>query len=104
MFGFCLVQDVQASTELARIAGEFADQEELPENPSSDKGDDLLAMMDDLWLYVLSLHFDWILTVIKVWWNRLFSVRKLYKVLNNLDVTSFISGKVTTSHSELIVV
>ncbi|XP_029919791.1 protein OSCP1a isoform X2 [Myripristis murdjan] len=48
MFGVINIQamqDVQASTELARIAGEFAD---LPENPSGSKGDDLLAMMDDL--------------------------------------------------------
>uniref|UniRef100_UPI003AACFA6E protein OSCP1a n=1 Tax=Centroberyx gerrardi TaxID=166262 RepID=UPI003AACFA6E len=42
------MQDVQASTELARIAGEFADQGEQTEDPSSNKGDDLLAMMDDL--------------------------------------------------------
>uniref|UniRef100_A0A667ZLB4 Organic solute carrier partner 1a n=1 Tax=Myripristis murdjan TaxID=586833 RepID=A0A667ZLB4_9TELE len=45
LFVFGSAQDVQASTELARIAGEFAD---LPENPSGSKGDDLLAMMDDL--------------------------------------------------------
>ncbi|KAM9340498.1 protein OSCP1a [Symphorus nematophorus] len=42
------MQDEQAATELARIAGEFAEQEEQPENPSGNKGDDLLAMMDDL--------------------------------------------------------
>ncbi|XP_041811726.1 protein OSCP1a [Chelmon rostratus] len=40
------MQDEQAATELARIAGQFA--EEQPENASSNKGDDLLAMMDDL--------------------------------------------------------
>lgn len=43
-----LIQDEQAATELARIAGQFADQEEQAETPSSSKGDDLLAMMDDL--------------------------------------------------------
>lgn len=46
---FCLIQDEQAATELAQIAGQFAEGEESPENPSSSsKGDDLLAMMDDL--------------------------------------------------------
>ncbi|XP_049891211.1 protein OSCP1a isoform X2 [Epinephelus moara] len=52
MFGVINIQamqDEQAATELARIAGEFAEGEEQPENPSSSsKGDDLLAMMDDL--------------------------------------------------------
>ncbi|XP_051811743.1 protein OSCP1a [Acanthochromis polyacanthus] len=43
------MQDEQAATELARIAGQFAEEEEKPENHhSSSKGDDLLAMMDDL--------------------------------------------------------
>uniref|UniRef100_A0A4W6CB08 Organic solute carrier partner 1 n=1 Tax=Lates calcarifer TaxID=8187 RepID=A0A4W6CB08_LATCA len=42
------MQDEQAATELARIAGQFAEQQEQPENPSGNKGDDLLAMMDDL--------------------------------------------------------
>ncbi|XP_044028868.1 protein OSCP1a isoform X2 [Siniperca chuatsi] len=42
------MQDEQAATALARIAGQFAEQEEQPENPSSNKGDDLLAMMDNL--------------------------------------------------------
>ncbi|XP_071356933.1 protein OSCP1a [Trachinotus anak] len=42
------MQDEQAATELARIAGEFKEQQEQPENPSGNKGDDLLAMMDDL--------------------------------------------------------
>ncbi|KAG8005370.1 Protein OSCP1, partial [Nibea albiflora] len=42
------MQDEQAASELARIAGQFAEQEEQPENSSSNKGDDLLAMMDDL--------------------------------------------------------
>nr|XP_046274550.1 protein OSCP1-like isoform X2 [Scatophagus argus] len=42
------MQDEQAATELARIAGQFTEQEEQPEKPSSNKGDDLLAMMDDL--------------------------------------------------------
>ncbi|KAF0024428.1 hypothetical protein F2P81_023230 [Scophthalmus maximus] len=41
------MQDEQAATELARIAGQFTEQEE-PENPYCNKGDDLLAMMDDL--------------------------------------------------------
>ncbi|CAB1350839.1 unnamed protein product [Coregonus sp. 'balchen'] len=43
-------EDVQVNTELARIAGEFTgepEQTELPEGPSN-KGDDLLAMMDEL--------------------------------------------------------
>lgn len=44
---FVFVQDEQAATELARIAGEFA-EEEAAENTCSSKGDDLLAMMDDL--------------------------------------------------------
>ncbi|XP_040909559.1 protein OSCP1a isoform X1 [Toxotes jaculatrix] len=42
------MQDEQAATELARIAGQFSEQQEQPENPSGNKGDDLLAMMDDL--------------------------------------------------------
>ncbi|KAM4539896.1 protein OSCP1a [Odontesthes bonariensis] len=42
------MQDEQAANELARIAGQFAEEEEKPENHSSSKGDDLLAMMDDL--------------------------------------------------------
>uniref|UniRef100_A0A8C4DKS1 Organic solute carrier partner 1a n=1 Tax=Dicentrarchus labrax TaxID=13489 RepID=A0A8C4DKS1_DICLA len=42
------MQDEQAATELARIAGQFAEREEESDNPSSSKGDDLLAMMDDL--------------------------------------------------------
>ncbi|XP_035537563.1 protein OSCP1a [Morone saxatilis] len=42
------MQDEQAATELARIAGQFAEREEESENPKSSKGDDLLAMMDDL--------------------------------------------------------
>ncbi|KAL3043560.1 hypothetical protein OYC64_003426 [Pagothenia borchgrevinki] len=41
------MQDEQVTTELARIAGQFA-EEEPPGNLSSSKGDDLLAMMDDL--------------------------------------------------------
>uniref|UniRef100_A0A665W766 Organic solute carrier partner 1a n=1 Tax=Echeneis naucrates TaxID=173247 RepID=A0A665W766_ECHNA len=41
------MQDEQAATELAKIAGELTEQEQ-PEIPSSNKGDDLLAMMDDL--------------------------------------------------------
>lgn len=43
-----LSQDEQAAAELARIAGEFADQEEEAEKLSSSKGDDLLALMDNL--------------------------------------------------------
>uniref|UniRef100_A0A3Q3WZ29 Uncharacterized protein n=1 Tax=Mola mola TaxID=94237 RepID=A0A3Q3WZ29_MOLML len=43
------MQDEQAATELAQIAGQFVDKEEPPDDPSSSsKGDDLLAMMDDL--------------------------------------------------------
>lgn len=48
MFVFYLIQDEQAATELALIAGQFAKGEEKPENSESNKGDDLLAMMDDL--------------------------------------------------------
>lgn len=45
-----LTQDEQAATELAQIAGQFVDKEESSVDPSSSsKGDDLLAMMDDLW-------------------------------------------------------
>ncbi|KAK2830632.1 hypothetical protein Q5P01_018563 [Channa striata] len=42
------MQDEQAATELAQIAGQFAEQEEQPEKPRGNKGDELLAMMDDL--------------------------------------------------------
>ncbi|KAK9526576.1 hypothetical protein VZT92_015266 [Zoarces viviparus] len=42
------MQDEQAATQLARIAGQFAEGDKLPEDLSSSKGDDLLAMMDDL--------------------------------------------------------
>ncbi|XP_074469630.1 protein OSCP1a isoform X1 [Sebastes fasciatus] len=42
------MQDEQAASQLAQIAGQFADSEEQTENLSSSKGDDLLAMMDDL--------------------------------------------------------
>ncbi|XP_030597260.1 protein OSCP1a isoform X1 [Archocentrus centrarchus] len=42
------MQDEQAALELARIAGQFAEQEEKPEKLSGDKGEELLAMMDDL--------------------------------------------------------
>lgn len=50
-----MVQDEQAASELARIAGQFAEEEEKeeeekPEKPSNNKGEELLAMMDDLWL------------------------------------------------------
>ncbi|XP_058474445.1 protein OSCP1a isoform X2 [Solea solea] len=50
MFGLISIQAMQdepASTELAQIAGQFAEQEQ-PEFTSCTKGDDLLAMMDDL--------------------------------------------------------
>ncbi|XP_037549107.1 protein OSCP1-like [Nematolebias whitei] len=42
------VQDQQTTSELTRIAEEFADGQKIPDNPSSSKGDDLLALMDDL--------------------------------------------------------
>uniref|UniRef100_A0A668T389 Organic solute carrier partner 1a n=2 Tax=Oreochromis aureus TaxID=47969 RepID=A0A668T389_OREAU len=43
------MQDEQAALELARIAGQFAEEkEEKPEKPSNNKGEELLAMMDDL--------------------------------------------------------
>ncbi|XP_034748526.1 protein OSCP1a isoform X2 [Etheostoma cragini] len=51
LFGVINIQameDEQAATQLAQIAGQFAEAEEQPENLSSSKGDDLLAMMDDL--------------------------------------------------------
>ena len=46
----CLTQDEQATTELARIAGEFADQgvQQEEEVTTSNKGDELLAMMDNM--------------------------------------------------------
>ncbi|KAG7500508.1 hypothetical protein JOB18_020727 [Solea senegalensis] len=50
MFGLISIQamqDEQAATELAQIAGQFAEQKQ-PEFTSCTKGDDLLAMMDDL--------------------------------------------------------
>lgn len=47
MFSFVL-QDRLASTELARIAGEF-DEEGIQTEGPGNKGDDLLAMMDELW-------------------------------------------------------
>jgi len=40
-------QDQLASTELARIAGEFDEEGSRTEGPGN-KGDDLLAMMDEL--------------------------------------------------------
>uniref|UniRef100_A0A3B4DBB4 Organic solute carrier partner 1a n=1 Tax=Pygocentrus nattereri TaxID=42514 RepID=A0A3B4DBB4_PYGNA len=49
-FGVINIQatkDHQANTELTRIAAEFTEQQDQPEGPSN-KGDDLLAMMDDL--------------------------------------------------------
>ncbi|XP_005938796.1 protein OSCP1a [Haplochromis burtoni] len=44
------MQDEQAASELARIAGQFEEEEEeeKPEKPSNNKGEELLAMMDDL--------------------------------------------------------
>ncbi|KAK7139477.1 hypothetical protein R3I93_016572 [Phoxinus phoxinus] len=42
-----VTQDRLASTELARIAGEFDEEESQTEGPGN-KGDDLLAMMDEL--------------------------------------------------------
>ncbi|XP_067281969.1 protein OSCP1a [Pseudorasbora parva] len=42
-----VTQDQMASTELARIAGEFAEEGSQTEGPGN-KGDDLLAMMDEL--------------------------------------------------------
>lgn len=41
-------QDVEAATELARIMGQFTEKEEALGNPSCNKGDELLAMMDEL--------------------------------------------------------
>ncbi|XP_068189538.1 protein OSCP1a isoform X2 [Antennarius striatus] len=44
-----LSEDEQTATELAQIAGQFATEEDTEcGHPSSSKGDDLLAMMDDL--------------------------------------------------------
>ena len=40
-------EDHHANSELARIAGEFTDQEETSDAPSS-KGDHLLSLMDEL--------------------------------------------------------
>ncbi|XP_028255171.1 protein OSCP1a isoform X1 [Parambassis ranga] len=42
------MQDEQAATQLAQIAGQFEEHAEKPETHSVNKGDDLLAMMDDL--------------------------------------------------------
>ncbi|KAM3595879.1 uncharacterized protein V6R79_004471 [Siganus canaliculatus] len=42
------MQDEQVATALAQIAGQFTEQEEESENPVCNKGEDLLAMMDDL--------------------------------------------------------
>ncbi|TNN57384.1 Protein OSCP1 [Liparis tanakae] len=42
------MQDEQAATQLARIAGQFAEGAETPAELGGSKGDDLLAMMDDL--------------------------------------------------------
>ncbi|XP_061520580.1 protein OSCP1a isoform X1 [Phycodurus eques] len=42
------LQDEHSATQLAQIAGLFAEQEEMPDDVNSNKGDDLLAMMDDL--------------------------------------------------------
>lgn len=50
MFVFFSPEDERAAAELACIAGQFTDKEELPEDSrsSSSKGEDLLAMMDEL--------------------------------------------------------
>lgn len=48
MFLFFSPEDERAAAELACIAGQFTDEEEHPENSSSSKGEDLLAMMDEL--------------------------------------------------------
>ncbi len=50
-------QDKQTNAELAKIMGEFGETGE-PAPSSSSKGDDLLAMMDGLWLK-LDVPFDW---------------------------------------------
>ncbi|XP_054910960.1 protein OSCP1-like [Poeciliopsis prolifica] len=42
------VQDEEAASALAQISGQFTDEEAELETPSGSKGDDLLAMMDDL--------------------------------------------------------
>ncbi|XP_041867217.1 protein OSCP1-like [Melanotaenia boesemani] len=42
------LQDEQAANELARIAGQFAEEDEEKPETCSSKGDDLLAMMDGL--------------------------------------------------------
>ncbi|KAK2920869.1 hypothetical protein Q8A73_000354 [Channa argus] len=42
------MQDEQAATELAHIAGQFTEQEEQPDKPCGNNRDELLAMMDDL--------------------------------------------------------
>lgn len=48
MFLFCSPEDERAAAELAWIVGQFTDEEEHPESSSSSKGEDLLAMMDEL--------------------------------------------------------
>ncbi|XP_029023823.1 protein OSCP1a isoform X2 [Betta splendens] len=48
MLVFCSAQDEHVASELAQIAGQFSGAEEQAENPCGNKGDDLLAMMDDL--------------------------------------------------------
>ncbi|XP_037120449.1 protein OSCP1a [Syngnathus acus] len=42
------LKDENSSTQLAQIARLFVEQDKTPENVNSDKGDDLLSMMDDL--------------------------------------------------------
>ncbi|XP_034016276.1 protein OSCP1-like [Thalassophryne amazonica] len=42
------IQDLQSAAELAHIAGQFAQGEKHLENQGSSKGDELLALMDDL--------------------------------------------------------
>lgn len=50
MFVFFSSEDERAAAELAWIAGQFTEKEEHPKNSSSSssKGEDLLAMMDEL--------------------------------------------------------
>lgn len=47
-FVFFSSEDERAAAELACIAGQFTDEEHPENSSSSSKGEDLLAMMDEL--------------------------------------------------------
>lgn len=81
-----MVQDEQAASELARIAGQFAEEEEeKPEKPSNNKGEELLAMMDDLWLIYSvcgCIMIGWLISTVNfsLIWNMQYSVKQMQEL------------------------